>query len=88
MGVEPLIPFPVVLAGCFFIVLAAIQLDHQRRGGNIKIGNIATEHLLPIDGTGQFSEKIVPKMPLFGGHPLSQLLGKGCKLFVLRFVHC
>ena len=30
MGVEPLIPFPVVLAGCFFIVLAAVQLDHQR----------------------------------------------------------
>ncbi len=87
MGLKERVSSIVLSDRFIFIVLAAVQLNHQFCGSDVEVGDIATKHLLPVDRPGQHLEEIVPQMLFFRGHLFPKTLGIGCELLVLGFVH-
>ena len=73
--------------GVRHIVFGAVQLDYKLSFCTIKICNIPAQYFLTDETHRIIAEKIIPEVPLFLCHILSQGSGKGNKTGIVFTLH-
>ena len=78
-----LVPDGIVRLSLVGIMLASVQFDDQASGGDVKIGNVPEDDLLPLDGDGEILQEIVPEMLFLRRHIPAELLREGLGFFLI-----
>ena len=68
-------------------MLRTIQLNYNFLAGDIKIHDILTKYILPMDGNWKLFQAIIPEMAFFLGHGIAQLSGISNQFPVVLFIH-
>lgn len=70
-----IVPNYICFFAFLFIVLRAIQFNHQCGGRNIEICDVISYNLLSANCHRQSFKEIIPQMPFFPGHVFTEILG-------------
>ena len=70
-----------------FVMLGAIQFDHELRLSTIEICDIPVNYLLAKESYRIITKEVIPHMSFFFRHVSSQRTGISCKLRIMLIVH-
>ncbi len=80
------VPYTIFLGVLDFKMLRTVQFNHDFCFRDIKVRDVTTNHLLPVDSHRQVSKETVPKLLFFRGHSFSKCFRESGQRGVVSFV--